>query len=153
MYVYRSSSKDCRTCPLRKDCIGKSDFKAITHSVEKALYDAMHDRLQTPKAKAIMKRRSSTVEPVLGTLVNFTGMKRINARGIDAANKHVLMASIAYNLKKYLKTPWKNVKVIALAMPKPEIPVMASVLSVIWPLISLLWACRNDMDHFQLTVN
>jgi hypothetical protein len=36
------------------------------------------------------------VEPVLGTLVNFTGMKRINARGIDAANKHVLMASIAY---------------------------------------------------------
>lgn len=153
MHVYRSSSLVCRDCPLRTECIGKSDFKAITHSVDKALYDAMHDRLQTPRAKAIMKRRSSTVEPVLGTLVNYTGMRRINARGIDAANKHVLMASIAYNLKKYLKTPWKNVKVISLVIPKPEIPVLANVVSVIWPLLGLLRPYRNDIGHSQLTIN
>ena len=153
MHVYRSSSLVCRDCPLRAQCIGKSDFKAITHSVDKALYDQMHDRLQTPKAKAIMKRRSSTVEPVLGTLVNFTGMKRINARGIDAANKHVLMASIAYNLKKYLKTPWANIKVIALAMPKPDVPVATGISSAFWPLFSLLQPHRNDRSHFQLTFN
>ena len=30
-------------------------------------------------------------------------MKRVNTRGIESANKHVLMASLTYNLKKYLK--------------------------------------------------
>ena len=35
--------------------------------------------------------------------VNFLNMKRVNTRGIDLANKHVLMAALTYNLKKYLK--------------------------------------------------
>ena len=47
--------------------------------------------------------RSKTVEPVIGTLVNFTNMKRVNTRGIKNANKHVLMASLTYNFKKYLR--------------------------------------------------
>ncbi|MBK7444303.1 MAG: hypothetical protein IPI65_23015 [Bacteroidetes bacterium] len=40
---------------------------------------------------------------MLGTLLNFMGMRRVNTRGINKANKHVLMASLCYNLKKYLK--------------------------------------------------
>lgn len=53
--------------------------------------------------------RSKTVEPVLGTLLNFMGMRIVNTRGIKQANKHnlsrlsgILMASLCYNLKKYL---------------------------------------------------
>ena len=46
------------------------------------------------------KLRSSTVEPVLGTLLYFMGMKKVNTKGIKLANKHVLMASTAYNIKK-----------------------------------------------------
>lgn len=49
------------------------------------------------------KLRQSTVEPVLGTLVNFLGMRRVNTRGIKLANKCMMMAAIAYNLKKMLK--------------------------------------------------
>ncbi|MDZ4147230.1 MAG: hypothetical protein U1C58_03010 [Flavobacteriaceae bacterium] len=30
-------------------------------------------------------------------------MKRVNTRGIQQANKHVMMAAMTYNLKKYLK--------------------------------------------------
>jgi|GEM_PF-2714220 len=41
--------------------------------------------------------------PALGTLLNFMGMKKIYARGIEQAEKHVLMASLCYNLKKMLK--------------------------------------------------
>jgi hypothetical protein len=43
------------------------------------------------------------VEPVLGTLINFLAMKRVNTRGINLANKCMLMAAIAYNLKKMMK--------------------------------------------------
>jgi hypothetical protein len=66
----------------------------------------MHERLQTPKARRMKKLRQSTVEPVLGTLVNFLSMRRVNTRGIKAANKCMLMAACAYNLKKLLK--WIN---------------------------------------------
>jgi hypothetical protein len=54
------------------------------------------------------KVRQSTVEPVLGTLINFLGLKRVNTRGIEQANKHVLMACIAYNLKKYMNYITRN---------------------------------------------
>ncbi len=111
MKVYRSSNKFCKDCPLRATCIGKSDFKAITESTEKPLYDAMHKKLQTKYAKRISKIRSKTVEPVLGTLVNFTNMRRVNTRGIAQANKHVLMAALTYNLKKFLK--WNSQKRVA----------------------------------------
>lgn len=114
MKVYRSSNKQCKDCPLRSVCIGKSDFKAITVSVHKPLYDRMHAKMQTPKARRMSRIRSRTVEPVLGTLLNFTGMKRVNARGLRSANKHVLMAALCYNLKKYLKFPGKKAKVIAM---------------------------------------
>ena len=46
--------------------------------------------------------RGSTVEPVLGTMLNFLNPKRVNTRGIKQANKHVMMAALTYNLKKLL---------------------------------------------------
>lgn len=114
--TYRSSSLDCAVCPLRSKCIGKSDFKKIGHTVHKPLYDRMHAKLQTPKAKRMKKLRSSTVEPVLGTLVNYLGMRRVNTRGIEQANKCMLMAAIAYNLKKLLKFTTRKVQTKTQAM-------------------------------------
>jgi transposase len=106
MRVYRSSSKDCKHCPLRSTCIGKSDFKKIEDTVDKPLYDEMHQRLQTRKAKRMKRLRQATVEPVIGTLINFLGMRRVNTRGISLANKCLLMAAVCYNLKRLLK--WKR---------------------------------------------
>jgi len=103
MKTYRSSSKDCGKCPLRNQCIGKSDFKKIDDTVDKHLYDRMHLILQTTRARKMMKLRSSTVEPVLGTLINFLSMRRVNTRGLKQANKCMLMAAVAYNLKKLMK--------------------------------------------------
>ena len=76
----------------------------------------MHVKLQTQKAKRMKKLRSSTVEPVLGTLVNYLGMRRVNTRGIEQANKCMLMAAIAYNLKKLLKFTTRKVQTNVAAM-------------------------------------
>ena len=80
--VYYSSSKDCSACPLRSQCIGKSAIKKITVTLDKHLFDQMQARMETAKGKRMMKLRQSTVEPVLGTLINFPGMKRVNTIGI-----------------------------------------------------------------------
>ena len=44
-----------------------------------------------------------TVEPVFGTLQQHYGLRWINTRGIDLANKVMLMAACAVNLKKLIK--------------------------------------------------
>ena len=49
------------------------------------------------------RKRSSTVEPVWGTLINHVGMKRLNVRGLEAANKMLVLAATVYNLKKWLR--------------------------------------------------
>lgn len=63
----------------------------------------MHERLKSSYARKMKKLRQSTVEPVLGTLINFLAIKRVNTRGIQLANKCMMMAAIAYNLKKMMK--------------------------------------------------
>lgn len=103
MKEYRTSRKDCALCPLRSTCIGKSFEKSIRDTIDKPYYDKMHERLRTPYARKMKKLRQSTVEPVLGTLINFLAMKRMNTRGIKLANKCMLMAAIAYNIKKMMK--------------------------------------------------
>jgi len=109
MKEYRSSRKDCGPCPMRQTCIGKAAFeKRIRETLDKPYYDKMHERLQTSYAKKMKKLRQSTVEPVLGTLINFLGMKRVNTRGIKLANKCMIMAAIAYNIKKMLRFNKRN---------------------------------------------
>jgi transposase len=115
-HTYRSSESHCKACPLREQCCGKTTkFKKLDDSIHKEHYDRMHQKLtQNPQyAKKMVRVRSKTVEPVIGTLVNFTNMKRINTRGIQNANKHVLMASLTYNLKKYLRFVVKKPSVLA----------------------------------------
>ncbi|MBK6858890.1 MAG: IS1182 family transposase [Saprospiraceae bacterium] len=104
--IYRSSETVCKDCPLRSGCCGKSTkYKKLDDSIYKPLYDKMHEKLHRNMAytKRIGRMRSSTVEPVLGTLINFLNMKRVYTRGIQNANKHVLMSALTYNLKKYIK--------------------------------------------------
>lgn len=116
--IYRSDNSKCKSCTLRSSCIGKSDFKKIEDSIYKPWYDEMHTRLQSSYAKKIMKKRGSTVEPVLGTMLNFLNLKRVNTRGIKQANKHVMMAALTYNLKKYMKFIAKKPTILAIVLPK-----------------------------------
>ena len=122
---YRCSESVCKNCPLMKKCCGKNKkFKKIDHSLHKGYYERMHRKLTDNKiyAQRMSPLRSSTVEPVLGTLLNFLNMKRVNTRGIDLANKHVLMATLTYNLKKYLRFVSKKAISKAIALKTEVIP-------------------------------
>jgi transposase len=126
---YRSNARDCKACPLRKQCLGKSSQKRIRELLNRHLFDNMHRRMETRYGKAMMKLRHSTVEPVLGTLINHRGMRRINTRGIEQANKCLLMAAVAYNLKKMLKfkAPKANVK----SQIKEKIKIIVNLTNII----------------------
>ena len=66
----------------------------------------------------MIRIRAKTVKPVLGTLLTFMGMKRANARVIEQANKQVILASLCYNLKKYLTFTRPKVKCLAISLTK-----------------------------------
>lgn len=98
---YMIARKDCMQCPFEDSCIGKKKYLAIKSTKDKPYYDEIHLRMQTKKAACLMKKRQSTVEPVIGTLVNYMGIKNVSSRGIGQANKGLTIAAAAYNLKNY----------------------------------------------------
>jgi hypothetical protein len=99
---YYTRRKDCKGCPIKDTCIGKSFEKKIAITAYKDQYDRAIKRVKSTQGKYMRKKRLSTVEPVFGTLINFMGMRKINTIGMVQANKVMLLAAIAYNLKKYL---------------------------------------------------
>lgn len=101
---YISSSKDCKSCPLKITCIGNGKSKTISDSLFKSMFHVMEMRMNSKLGLKMRKLRQSTVEPVIGTLVNFMGLKRVNTKGLSSATKCMTMAAVAYNLKKLLKS-------------------------------------------------
>jgi transposase len=100
---YRSSQKDCKVCPFKSTCAKASREKKIVDSADKYLYHQMQEKIESKKGRKMKKIRSSTVEPVFGSLINYTGLRRINTKGLKQANKCMIMAAVAYNLKKLIK--------------------------------------------------
>ena len=79
------------------------------------------------------KKRQSTVEPVFGTLLNYMGLGKINTRGILSADKKMLIAAAAYNLKKWLNFCTGRRKTAALAKAK------LAVTALFWLILMRFW--------------
>jgi transposase len=115
--VYKSNKSDCSQCPFKSECIkGKETYKKLTDARDKHLYQSLHNRMQSPQGKKKMKIRQSRVEPVIGTLVNFMGMRRSPFRGNLMTKIFMIGAATAYNLKKFINHVSKPSK-IALQQP------------------------------------
>jgi hypothetical protein len=117
---YSSSKATCNDYPFLEKCCGKkTKYKKLDDSIHKEYYDRMHKKLRGNKeySQRLYRNRASTVEPVLGTLINFLNMRRVNTRGIELASKHVLPAALIHNLKKYLRFINKPYMTNTMAMP------------------------------------
>jgi len=113
--LYLTRASDCKLCPYKPGCAGKAPEKRIAVTVYKEEYERAITRIKSKRGRYLKTKRQSTVEPVLGTLTQFVGLRKINTRGIANANKCMLMSAIAYNLKKYLRFEQKQVRIVAMA--------------------------------------
>jgi transposase len=103
---YRISKKLCNVCSLKDQCTAlknKRNGACITETVDREYYLRMHQRMLTRRAKRLMRERSATVEPVIGTLVNHLALKKVYTKGVKGASKCMLLSAAAYNIKKLLK--------------------------------------------------
>ena len=62
--------------------------------------ERMRHRLRTPEGHATYKRRSATVETVIGHLKDQTGLRRFSRRGLTAATSELNLAAAVINLLK-----------------------------------------------------
>jgi hypothetical protein len=106
-------------CPIRQQCLGKVREKKFDVTYFYHYYQRAYQRQISSKGQYYKKLRQSKVEPVLGTLINFLGMRRLNARGKSAAHKVMLLAAVSYNLKKLLKYNVKRDMALANALKRP----------------------------------
>ena len=114
---YRASTKLCKGCPIRLNCLGKTaQEKKFTVTYYREEYQRAIARVESKRGRYMKAKRQSTVEPVIGTLTQFRGLRKINTIGIKQANKVMHMSAIAYNLKKYLKFITKTAKSEAKAL-------------------------------------
>ena len=102
-YYYWARTQDCRQCPVKQDCCRSANRKVLTFTAFRNHFDRMEKRLESSLGRRMKRLRMSTVEPVFGSLLNYFGLRRINAKGKKAAHKCMVMSATAYNLKKYLK--------------------------------------------------
>jgi transposase len=138
---YQSAASDCKNCPLKCKCCKRLNYKRLKHSVDKTYYDKAYKLLNTKKGKSKMKLRGATVEPVWGTLLNFRRLRKVYTKGNDLANKQVLMATAAYNLKKLMS--FNRIKSAASAIKNIAVDVKTTVLSQILLLLGSTLVCFN----------
>ncbi|UOQ69313.1 transposase [Hymenobacter volaticus] len=60
-------------------------------------------RLATRVGQRMRRLRASTVEPVLGSLITYYGLRHLSKKGQAGAAKVLYIAAMAYNLKKCLR--------------------------------------------------
>jgi hypothetical protein len=101
-HYYHARVKECGECAFKKQCCGNKRRQSLTFSVYRHYHKQMQERVESNEGKSMKRRRMATVEPVFGSLLNYYGMKRVNARGKQAAHKFMLMAACAYNLQKLI---------------------------------------------------
>ena len=133
------------TLSRTRQLYGEELFKQLFKDVLRQCIDkgmVAGRRLESVNREKIRKLRSSTVEPVLGTLVNYLSMRRVNTRGIKQANKCMLMAAVAYNLKKLMKWQEKKTKAAVMQMKKAETSLCFFVFN--------LWHCVQGYKLLQV---
>jgi transposase len=136
---YYTRRSDCKACPDRKKCIGKSHEKKIAITAYLDEYHRNNARVHSPFGRKMKGRRQATVEPAWGTLTQFMGLRKINTLGLEQANKVVHLAATAYNLKKLLKYSMDKGQAQAKALARQlarNICYLRAYFSLVWLLIS-----------------
>lgn len=138
---YKANKKNCNECSFNLQCpVYKSRNNEIRETIDRPYYVRMHERMQTPKARQMMKVRKGSVEPVIGTLVNYLSMKKLNTKGLKLANKCMTMAATAYNLKKLLKYNLLQTRADVKALEKSAERSFRNIIELLTNTINLLAA-------------
>jgi transposase len=98
---YASSTKTCRTCPLRARCLSpKASQRTIGRWEHEDVLDRHRARMQG--AGELMRRRSGIVEHPFGTLKCRAGYRHFLVRGFNKVRGEWSLMALCYNFTRVL---------------------------------------------------
>ena len=101
--VYRVSSSYCKICPLRKNCLSdKTSNKQMYRWENEDIIDEYSIKIDTPKSKAIIKKRGSIVEHPFGTIKRTLGWDHFLVRSKKKVLGENALIMFTYNFKRLL---------------------------------------------------
>ncbi|MCQ6564121.1 IS1182 family transposase, partial [Paenibacillus mendelii] len=102
--VYTSQSKDCKQCPLRSNCFGKTgNRKTIQRPLFQEARERNVARSKTREYSRIQKARRVWCEGSFGTMKRCHNLAQTYKKGIRNATEHCLFSALALNIKRMVK--------------------------------------------------
>jgi hypothetical protein len=102
LMLYRGTTADCRSCPLKPRCCPKEPVRKIPRSIYEAARDVARSLFGT-EAYAQSRRDRKKVEMQFAHLKRILRLDRLRLRGPRGARDEFLLAAIAQNLRKLAK--------------------------------------------------
>ncbi|UQD53275.1 hypothetical protein C0971_15510 [Bacillus methanolicus] len=102
--IYSAKAKDCKACPFREKCFGKTANKrTISRPIAHELLEANIERTKTKEYKQIQKLRRVWCEGTFGTMKSKHNLFKTYKRGIEKILEQCLFSALAINLKRMIK--------------------------------------------------
>jgi transposase len=102
--IYSAKAKDCKVCPFREQCFGKTASKrTIERPIAHELLEANKIRSKTDEYKLVQKLRRVWCEGSFGTMKLQHNLYKTYKRGIEKILEQCLFSALALNLKRMIK--------------------------------------------------
>jgi len=102
-YFYRAGSKTCKACPIRNQCIpSKTAYKRVTKLQYSETITTYIKKMQSHKAKELIKQRGSIVEHPFGTIKRNLGWEHYLVRGKPKVEGENALIMFTYNFKRLI---------------------------------------------------
>jgi transposase len=104
--LYRASTRDCGSCPLKPKCTPNVSFRKIPRDVHEDARDATRALMGTPEfAKSRNERKKAEMR--FAHLKTHHGFERMRLRGLSGARDEFHLAAIVQNLKTLANHIWR----------------------------------------------
>ncbi|MCL2436684.1 MAG: IS1182 family transposase [Clostridiales bacterium] len=103
--IYEMKTRTCSRCSLREKCLspGRTQ-RQIAVSIFDAAFRRNHEKDETPEHKRILDLRQIWCEGTFAAQKARHNLRFLYRRGLEAAEEHCLMAAMAINLKRLVKS-------------------------------------------------
>jgi transposase len=97
--LYTCPPEHCQVCPRQPACTRTPEKgRTVSRMENEELVDALRQRMQTPEAQALYKKRGRTVELNFADLKEHRGLRRFHCRGLERATAEVASLVLTHNL-------------------------------------------------------
>ncbi|QSA98078.1 transposase [Methylococcus sp. EFPC2] len=100
--IYRSSQRDCASCPLKARCCPNTTFRKIVRSIHEKAREVARNIATTGAYRRSMKERKK-VEMLFAHLKRILRLDKLRLRGFSGASDEFLLAATAQNLRRMAK--------------------------------------------------